>query len=238
MNFEISTEVNLDMTVRITGRDQATGADLLKLNALFKAVEDLGGTITLPEDNGGSGNNGGNNNSGGWELTNATLENGILTYTGGSFVEEGMGYSISGLFAKKNLSIGESVTCGFKFASSQITGFKFAVDYGVKTGAYSDEGGLILQQNLDARLIAGRDWLDEFKVELQDNTTYKAKISRNSNESVNLSIYDQSGNLIKERDVVIGYATNRVWLLVQFADANAAFSTELTTQASEKGVEG
>ena len=231
MNFEISTEVNLDMTVRITGRDQATGADILKLNALFKAVEDLGGTITLPEDNGGSGNNGGNNNSGGWELTNATLENGVLTYTGGSFEEEGMGNTINGLFAKKSLSIGERVTCGFKFASSQITGFKFAVDYGTKTGPYSDEGGLILQQNLDARLIAGRDWLDEFKVELQDNTTYQANIERISSESVNLSIYDQSGNLIKEREVVIGYETNRVWLLVQFADANTTFSTQLTTQA-------
>lgn len=231
MNFEISTEVNLDMTVRITGRDQATGADILKLNALFKAVEDLGGTITLPEDNGGSGNNGGNNNSGGWELTNATLENGVLTYTGGSFEEEGMGNTINGLFAKKSLSIGERVTCGFKFASGQITGFKFAADYGVKTGPYSDEGGLIFQQNLDARLIAGRDWLDEFKVELQDNTTYQAHIDRISSESVNLSIYDQNGYLIKDRDVVIGYETNRVWLLVQFADANTTFSTQLTTQA-------
>lgn len=233
MNFDVSTEVNFDMTVRITGRDQATGQDVAKLNALFKAVEDLGGNIILPDPNGGSGNgnNGGNNNSGGWELTNATLENGILTYTGGSFEEEGMGYAISGLFAKKNLSIGESVTCGFKFASGQITGFKFAVDYGTKTGPYSDEGGLILQQNLDARLIAGRDWLDEFKVELQDNTTYQANIERISSESVNLSIYDQSGNLIKEREVVIGYETNRVWLLVQFADANTTFSTQLTRQA-------
>lgn len=234
MNFDVSTEVNFDMTVRITGRDQATGQDVAKLNALFKAVEDLGGTITLPDpNNGGSGNgnNGGNNNSGGWELTNATLENGVLTYTGGTLEEEGISNTLNALFAKKSLSIGERVTCGFKFASGQITGFKFAADYGTKTGPYSDEGGLILQQNLDARLIAGRDWLDEFKVELQDNTTYQANIERISSESVNLSIYDQSGNLIKEREVVIGYATNRVWLLVQFADANTTFSTQLTTQA-------
>jgi hypothetical protein len=234
MNFDVSTEVNLDMTVRITGRDQATGQDIAKLNALMKAVEDLGGTITLPDSNGGSGNgnNGGNNNSGGWELTNATLENGVLTYMGGTLKEEGTVNTLNALFAKKSLSIGERVTCGFKFASGQITGFKFAVDYGVKTSSYSDEGGLILQQNLDARLIAGRDWLDEFKVELQDNTTYQAYIDRISSESVNLSIYDQNGNLIKDRDVVIGYETNRVWLLVQFADSNTTFSTQLTTQAS------
>ena len=39
MNFEISTEVNLDMTVRITGRDQATGADVLKLNAKIESIK-------------------------------------------------------------------------------------------------------------------------------------------------------------------------------------------------------
>lgn len=232
MNFEISTEVNLDMTVRITGRDQATGADVLKLNALFKAVEDLGGTITLPEDNGGSGNNGGNNNSGNWDLTNATLSNGVITYTGGSFEEEGTGNTINGLFAKKSLSIGERATVGFKFASGVITGFAFAVDYGVKTGQYSDEGAVIFQHNLAVRLIAGRDWLDEFKADLQDNTTYQASIERISSQAVNLSVYDQSGNLIKEREVVIGYETNRVWLLVQLASSDTAFSTELTTQAS------
>lgn len=225
MNFEISTEVNLDMTVRITGRDQATGADVLKLNALFKAVEDLGGTITLPEPEPTP-------NINGWELTNATLANGILTYTGGAFEEEGTGSTYNGLFAKKSLAIGESATVGFKFASADITYLAFAVDDGVKSGSYSDFSAVIYQHNLAARLIAVRDWLDEHKVDLQDNTTYTARIERTAIDTVVLTVSDLSGNLLKERTVTIAEADlNRVWLSAHFANVNTVFSTELTTQA-------
>lgn len=48
-------EVNLEMTVRISSRDQVTGADVLKLNALFAAVEALGGVINLPATNSDTG---------------------------------------------------------------------------------------------------------------------------------------------------------------------------------------
>ena len=233
MNFEISTEVNLDMTVRITGRDQATGADVLKLNALFKAVEDLGGTITLPEDNGGSGNNGGNNNSGDWELTNATLANGVISYTGGSFEEEGTGNTYSGLFAKKSLAIGESATVGFKFASADITYLAFAVDNGFKSGDWGDHSAVIWQHVLAARLFSGREWSDEYKVDLQDNTTYTARIERTAIDTVVLSVSDLNNNLLKERTVTIAEADlNRVWLSAHFANVNTVFSTELTTQSS------
>jgi hypothetical protein len=235
MNFDVSTEVNLDMTVRITGRDQATGQDIAKLNALMKAVEDLGGTITLPDSNNGgsgNGNNGGNNNSGGWELTNATLENGVLTYTGGIFEEEGTGSTYNGLFAKKSLGIGESATVGFKFASADITYLAFAVDDGVKSGSYSDFSAVILQNNLAARLIAVRDWSDEHKVDLQDNTTYTARIDRTAIDTVVLSVFDLSNNLLKERIVTIAEADlKRIWLSTHFANVNTVFSTELTTQA-------
>ena len=227
MNFEISTEVNLDMTVRITGRDQATGQDIAKLNALMKAVEDLGGTITLPDSN-----NGGNNNAGGWELTNATLADGVLTYTGGIFEEEGTGSTYNGLFAKKSLAIGESARVGFKFASADITYLAFAVDDGVKSGSYSDFSAVILQNNLAARLIAVRDWSDEHKVELQDNTTYTARIERTAIDTVVLSVSDLNNNLLKERTVTIAEADlNRIWLSAHFANVNTVFSTELTTQA-------
>jgi hypothetical protein len=52
MSFQ--AEVNLEMTVRISSRDQVTGADVLKLNALFAAVEALGGVIELPTNTDGS----------------------------------------------------------------------------------------------------------------------------------------------------------------------------------------
>ncbi|WAU72897.1 hypothetical protein [Acinetobacter sp. TR11] len=227
MNFEISTEVNLDMTVRITGRDQATGQDIAKLNALMKAVEDLGGTITLPDSNGG------NNNASGWELTNASLANGVLTYTGGIFEEEGTGSTFNGLFVKKSLAVGESATVGFKFASADITYLAFAVDDGVKSGSYSDFSAVILQNNLAARLVANRDWSDEHKVDLLDNTTYTARIERTAIDTVALSVSDLNNNLLKERTVTIAEADlNRVWLSAHFANVNTVFSTELTTQAS------
>ncbi|WP_374254363.1 hypothetical protein [Acinetobacter brisouii] len=53
MSFQ--AEVNLEMTVRISSRDQVTGADVLKLNALFAAVEALGGVINLPATNSDTG---------------------------------------------------------------------------------------------------------------------------------------------------------------------------------------
>jgi len=223
MNF--NTEVNLDMTVRITGRDQVTGADLLKLNALFKAVEDMGGTITLPELEPIPNTS--------WELTNATLANGVLTYAGGTFEEEGTGSTFNGLFAKKSLAIGESVTVGFKFSSADITYLAFAVDDGVKSGSNSDFGAVIMQDQLAARLIAGRDWLDEHKVDLQDNTTYTARIERTAIDTVVLSVSDLNNNVLKERTVTILEADlKRVWLSAHFSNVSTVFSTELTTQSS------
>ncbi|ENX02655.1 hypothetical protein F900_01101 [Acinetobacter modestus] len=225
MNFEINTEVNLDMTVRITGRDQATGADVLKLNALFKAVEDLGGTITLPEPE--------TPNNNGWELTNAVLVNGVISYTGGLFEEEGTGSTYNGLFAKKSLAIGESATVGFKFASADITYFAFAVDDGTKYGSWGDLGAVIFQNELAARLISGRDWSDEHKVDLQDNTTYTARIERTAIDTVVLSVSDLNNNLLKERIVTIAEADlKRIWLSAHFANVSTVFSTELTTQTS------
>ena len=50
-----------------------------------------------------------------WTLTNATLANGVLTYTGGTFEEEGLPEQTQiGLFAQKRLEVGESVTINFK----------------------------------------------------------------------------------------------------------------------------
>nr|WP_298892227.1 hypothetical protein [uncultured Acinetobacter sp.] len=72
MNF--STQADLDMSIQITGRDQMTGEDIAKLNALFAAVEGLGGVIEYPPAV----------DTHGWTLTNATLVNNTLTYTGGT----------------------------------------------------------------------------------------------------------------------------------------------------------
>ena len=56
------------------------------------------------------------------------------------------------------------------------------------------------------RLIAVRDWSDEHKVDLQDNTTYTARIERTAIDTVVLSVFDLSNNLLKERTVTIAEA--------------------------------
>ena len=81
-------------------------------------------------------------------------------------------------------------------------------------------------------MIAVRDRSDEHKVDLQDNTTYTARIERTAIDTVVLTVSDLSGNLLKERTVTIAEADlNRVWLSAHFANVNTVFSTELTTQA-------
>ena len=102
-----------------------------------------------------------------WTLTNATLANGVLTYTGGTFEEEGLPEQTQiGLFAQKRLEVGESVTINFKVNTSQITSITLAVDVGTgsKVGSWGDFGAVIFQNGLEARLISGRDWLDDIKL--------------------------------------------------------------------------
>lgn len=44
--MSLKTEMDVQVTLNITGRDEATGATIDKLNALFAAVKALGGTTT------------------------------------------------------------------------------------------------------------------------------------------------------------------------------------------------
>ena len=67
-----------------------------------------------------------------WTLTNATLVNGVLTYTGGTYEEEGVSEQTQiGLFAQRKLKIGESVTVDFKVNTSQICSITLSVDHGL-----------------------------------------------------------------------------------------------------------
>lgn len=68
------------MTVRITSRDQITGADKGKLNALFAAVEALGGTIDYSNGNEPAETEPLPN---GWQVSNANYANQSLNYNGG-----------------------------------------------------------------------------------------------------------------------------------------------------------
>ena len=162
-----------------------------------------------------------------WTLTNATLVNGVLTYTGGTFEDEGGTGTITGLFAKKDLKVGESVTidCPLDMDAGLLS---FAVDDGVKIGSNSDIGALFSKDMDKVRLIAGRDWPSPYTAEA--DLTYKATIERVSKDRVVLSFKDQYDNVKTSRDVYLqGFDLKRVWILSSIA----GFSTTITSTQSD-----
>lgn len=167
-----------------------------------------------------------------WTLTNATLANGVLTYTGGTFEEEGLpGEQQIGLFAKKSLKIGESVTVDFKTDATKISSIILAVDNGTKVGSYGDVGAVIFQNGLEFRLISGRDWLDEHKVILNEGYEETAQILRISSDTIVLSQLSAiTGNLMRSRTVKLeGVDLNRVWFTVKLVSESTLYSTEFNT---------
>lgn len=162
-----------------------------------------------------------------WTLTNATLANGVLTYTGGTFEDEGGTGTITGLFAKKDLKVGESVTIDYPLDMDAGL-LSFAVDDGVKIGSNSDIGALFSKDMNKVRLIAGRDWPSPYTAEA--DLTYKATIERVSKDRVVLSFKDQYDNVRTSRDVYLqGFDLKRVWILSSIA----GFSTTITSTQSD-----
>ena len=167
-----------------------------------------------------------------WTLTNATLSNGYLTYIGGTYEEEGLpGDQQIGLFAKKSLKIGESVTVDFKTDATKISSITLAVDDGTKSGSYGDNGAVIFQNGLEFRLISGRDWLDEHKVILNEGYEETAQILRISSDTIVLSQLSAiTGNLMRSRTVKLeGVDLNRVWFTVKLVSESTLYSTKFNT---------
>ena len=166
-----------------------------------------------------------------WTLTNATLVNGVLTYTGGTYEEEGVSEQTQiGLFAQRKLKIGESVTVDFKVNTSQIANITLAVDTGTgsKSGSWGDIGAVIFQNNLQALLVSGRDWLEDYTVILNDGATNKAKISRISTDKVVLEFLDSDETIIATREVFIeGLSLGRIWFTVKMVDPAVSYSTNI-----------
>ena len=163
-----------------------------------------------------------------WTLTNATLVNGVLTYTGGTFEDEGGTGTITGLFAKKSLKVGESVTIDYAL-TMDAGALSFAVDDGIKIGSNSDNGALFSKDMNRVRLIAGRDWPAPYTAE--ENLQYKATIQRVSTDRVTLTFKDQFGTVRVSRDVYIqGADLKRVWILVS---GQEVYSTNVVSVQAE-----
>ena len=164
-----------------------------------------------------------------WTLTNATLVNGVLTYTGGTYEEEGVSEQTQiGLFAQRKLKIGESVTVDFKVNTSQISSITLSVDHGLgsKTGQWGDIGATIYQNGLKSFLYEGRGLPIENN--LNEGATYKAKITRVENDKVVLEFLDSDETIIATREVFIeGLSLGRIWFTVKMVDPAVSYSTNI-----------
>lgn len=164
-----------------------------------------------------------------WTLTNATIVNGVLTYTGGTYEEEGVSEQTQiGLFAQRKLKIGESVTVDFKVNTSQISSITLSVDHGLgsKTGQWGDIGATIYQNGLKSFLYEGRGLPIENN--LNEGATYKAKIARVENDKVVLEFLDSDETIIATREVFIeGLSLGRIWFTVKMVDPAVSYSTNI-----------
>lgn len=165
----------------------------------------------------------------GWTLTNATIVNGVLTYTGGTYEEEGVsGETKIGLFAQRKLKIGESVTVDFKVNTSQVSSITLSVDHGLgsKTGQWGDMGATIYQNGSKSFLYEGRGLPVENN--LNEGATYKAKITRVENDKVVLEFLDSDETIIATREVFIeGLSLGRIWFTVKMVDPAVSYSTNI-----------
>ena len=165
----------------------------------------------------------------GWTLTNATIVNGVLTYTGGTYEEEGVsGETKTGLFAQRKLKIGESVTVDFKVNTSQVSSITLSVDHGFgsKVSQWGDMGATIYQYGLKSFLYEGRDV--PIENDLNEGATYKAKITRVEDDKVVLAFLDSNETIIATREVFIeGLSLGRIWFTVKMVDPAVSYSTNI-----------
>lgn len=163
-----------------------------------------------------------------WTLTNATLVNGVLTYTGGTFEDEGGTGTITGLFARKSLKVGESVTIDYAL-TMEAGALSFAVDEGIKVGSNSDNGALFYKAMNSVRLVKGHDWPDPYTAE--EDLQYKATIQRVSTDRVTLTLKDQFDIVRAFLDVYLeGADLKSVWILVS---GQEVYSTNVVSVQAE-----
>lgn len=87
-----------------------------------------------------------------WSLTNCTVADGLLTYTGGLAVEDGnsSGEPLPSLFASKPFVAGEELQ--FTVTSNTAKQLRLAFDFGSKVGSWND-GSAVVSERADINLI-------------------------------------------------------------------------------------
>ena len=227
MSLNIQTEVNLDMTVRITGRDQVTGADIGKLNALFEAVESLGGTINYPNPSEPTNQN----------FINCTYNGYSLTYTGGVIdFNDGQG-AVPALLFPFELTINE--TAIFKLSNGAYESLMLSVDDGSTVMGFKNSTSLFISHSNE--VAAATNEMQMFKNFVLDQSI---DISAFTDFNLNVRRYAEMGVLAYVRGSdfeEIGATTEmdnlnvqRGWLAVKFAAPTSNFSINTIFERIER----
>lgn len=166
-----------------------------------------------------------------WELTNATFTNGVLTYTGGTYEEEGIpGEQKTGLFAKKLIRVGEKVSVDFRILTSQVTNLTVIIDDGTKVGSYGDYSAGVDQTGTNVQLVAQRDWLGDYTFPGSEMFTGKIHMTRVATDRVRIEVSNEVDEIIKTRDVFIeGIDLKRIWISTKLVSTSTPYSTNIVS---------
>lgn len=166
-----------------------------------------------------------------WELTNATLINGVLTYTGGTYEEEGIsGEQQTGLFAKKPISVGEKVSVDFRILTTQVTNLTVIIDDGTKVGSYGDYSTGVVQIGTNVQLVSQRDWLGDYTFPGSEMFTGKIHMTRVATDRVRIEVSNEVDEIIKTRDVFIeGVDLKRIWISTKLASTSTPYTTNIAS---------
>lgn len=227
MSLIIQTEVNLDMTVRITGRDQVTGADIGKLNALIEAIESLGGTINYPNPTTPATP----------DFINCTFDGYTLTYTGGVFdFNDGHGAVPALVFPFNLMPI--NVIGSFSFSKSAYQSFMICIDDGSTPIGIKNSQSLFISQSNEASATTGEiqvfknDVLDQ-SIDISALTDFRLNLNRIAEQRVSVNVkqpnFQDIGNPTTMEDLNI----QRGWLAVKLTAVNSVFSINTSFEVVE-----
>ena len=227
MSLNIQTEVNLDMTVRITGRDRVTGADIGKINALIEAIESLGGTINYPNPTTPVNP----------QLINCTYNGNSLTYTGGVIdFNDGQGAVPALIFP---FEIPVNVTASFQVSKAMYESFMLSVDDGSTVMGFKNNTSLFISHSNE--VIAASNEIQMFKNDVLDQsidisalTDFRLNVRRFSETGVLAHVlgsdFQDIGSVTEMNDLNIQYG----WLAVKLATPTSNFSINTVFERIER----
>ncbi|WP_233738618.1 hypothetical protein [Acinetobacter junii] len=169
-----------------------------------------------------------------WSLTNCTVADGLLTYTGGLAVEDGTspGEALPSLFASKPFVAGEELL--FTVNHHTAKQLRLAFDLGSKFGSWSDGSAVISERinliqlfngrsapqgNIDTTTLAGA-----YLISMKLQTSMLALITLKD-----LSSQQELASLVVDL-TEFGYESgfNRIWIYAEFETTESQFSIPFT----------